>query len=94
VKEDYISMETRFFRCVKQNMAMYTTLKYMLAHILLTRITTLHLMLSTGSASKSRTRGIICIWVNGFLAQNSSTIWRHTRQQLRAWEGENSLPKT
>jgi hypothetical protein len=89
VKENHISMESRFFSCVKQNMAIYTTLNYMLAHILLTRITTLHLMLSTGYASKSRTRVIICTQVNDFLAPNSSTIEKHIRQQLRAWEGGN-----
>jgi hypothetical protein len=42
-------------------MAMYRTLKYMLANILLTRITTTQSMLFTGSTNKSRTMGIICI---------------------------------
>jgi hypothetical protein len=63
-------MESRFFTCVKRKVPIYATLEYMLAHIALAWITAVYSVLSVDPD-----RGILFIWINGFLAPNSSIIY-------------------
>jgi hypothetical protein len=60
----------KIFHLCETRSAIYATLEYMLSWI-----TALYSVLSADPD-----RGILCIWINGFLSPNSSIIYVHIRQ--------------